>query len=198
MFASTTITSTRVYMFALAVADLLVCVYPCLVFSECVTGTVARLPLSCIIDASMTFSFERLAAVKRTHTHVQHGSTKYIIITDVAVRTSTILSDVARFMRNDPLVRISDSFVYVSCASIMITCYTLMPDAMLKKVRASQNQVGMQSLTRPSKPGTSHIIVSTIVHDARAKDPGLWYISTKDEANMQSSATTPVPVTTIN
>ena len=56
----------------------------------------------CINDI-LYVSFERLAADKRK----QHGSTKYIIITVVAVTTLTTLSEVARLMRHDRLVRIS-------------------------------------------------------------------------------------------
>ena len=45
-------TSTRVYMFALAVADLVVCVCPCILLS---TGIVAILIYCYVFDASRTF-----------------------------------------------------------------------------------------------------------------------------------------------
>ena len=69
-------TSTRVYIFALVVADSVVCVCTYLALSKCVTDLVTRLAFSYIINASLTcsmfllvfVSFERLVAVKRPHT----------------------------------------------------------------------------------------------------------------------------------
>ena len=69
-------TSTRVYMFALAVADLVVCVCPCIFLSTYVTDIVAKLLFFYILSTAITFSMfllvfvsiERLVAVKRPHT----------------------------------------------------------------------------------------------------------------------------------
>ena len=70
----------------------------------------------------------------------------------------TAVMDVARFMMCDRLSRISGSGVSVSCTFIIITCYVLMADALLKKVRASLNQVEVQRVTRSSQPGTLHTL----------------------------------------
>ena len=199
------ITSTRVYMFALAVADLMVCLSPCLYLSTLVTGVVATLSFYYIINTSITFSMfllvfvsiERLVAVKRPHTFSMdpQRAKKYVIIIVVAATIFMILTTVARLMRYNRLVIISISFVSISCAFIMITCYTLMAAALLKKVRTSQNQVGVLSVTRPSKPGTSHELISTVDDAAQANAKGPSSSSTKVEVNMQNSATKSVPVT---
>ena len=91
---------------------------------------------------------------------------KYTIIMVVAATLFTRVSMVARGIWHGLLFRISVSLVYVSCAITMIICYTLMAAAML-------NQVGMQNVTRSSKPGTSHVIDSTIDVAAQADDLGL-------------------------
>ena len=202
------ITSTRVYMFALAVADLVVCICPCIYVSTLVEDTVATWSFSYIINTSITFSMfllvfvsiERLVAVKRPHSFSMdpQRAKKYVIIIVVAATIFMILTSVATLMRYNLLVTISASFVSISCAFVMITCYTVMAAAMLNKLRASQNQVGMQSVTRSSKPGTSHLIVIAIDDSAQANDPGPSNTSTKVKANVQSSATTSVPVNATN
>ena len=201
-------TSTRVYMFALAVADLVVCVCPCLFLSARVTDAVAMFAIVYIIYTSITFSMfllvfvsiERLVAVKRPHTFSMdpQRAKKYTAIIVVVAPIFTTLLNLGMLMSYIRLVKISFSFVSVSCVIIMITCYTLMAAAMLKKVRASQNQVGVLSVTRPSKPGCSHRIISTIDDIARASDPGPSNFSTKVKANVHMSSTKPVPVTAAN
>ena len=153
-------TSMRVYMFALAVADLVVCV--CQYLALCDNDFVATLAFSYIISTSTTFSMfllvfvsiERLVAVKRPHTFSMdpQRAKKYMIIVVVAATIFTAVKDVTKFMRYDQFTKISGSCVSVSCTLIIITCYTLTAAALLKKVRASQNKVGVLSMTRPSKP----------------------------------------------
>ncbi|KAI0227046.1 hypothetical protein LSAT2_022498 [Lamellibrachia satsuma] len=199
------ITSTRVYMFALAVADLVVCVCPCLFFSTPVTDKEANLSFSFIINTSITFSMfllvfvsiERLVAVKRPHTFSMdpQRAKKYVIFIVVASTIFMILMTVANLMSYNLVVAISASFVSISCSLIMTTCYTLMAAALLKKVRPSQNQVGIQSVSRPSKPGTSHKVISPVENAAQANDPGPSNISTKLEGNVQNSAAKSMPVT---
>ena len=198
-------TSTRVYMFALAVADLVVCICPCIYVSTLVEDTVATWSFSYIINTSITFSMfllvfvsiGRLVAVKRPHRFSMdpRRAKKYIIMIVVAATIFMILTSVATLMRYNLLVTISATFVSISCAFIMITCYTVMAAALLKKVRTSHNRVGVLSVTRPLKPGTSHKVISTVEDAAQANDPGPSNISTKVEGNVQNTATKSVPVT---
>ena len=201
-------TSTRVYMFALAVADLVVCVCPFLYVSTSVTDIVAKLLFSYILNTSMTFSMfllvfvsiERLVAVKLPHTFSMdpQRAKKCIIIIGVAATIFITLTTVATLMRYNRLVIILVLFVSISCVFIMITCYILMAAALLKKFRASKNQVGVLSVTRTSKPGTSLNINSTIDGAAQANDPGPTNISKKVKGNVQNSATQSISVTATN
>ena len=199
------ITSTRVYIFALAVADLVVCLSSCLYFSTLVTGVVATLSFSYLVNTSITFSMfllvfvsiDRLIAVKRPHSFSMdpQRAKKYVIIIVVAATIFMTPLTVARLMRYNRLVISSASIVSISCAFIMITCYTLMAATLLKKVRTSHNRVGVLSVTRTLKPGTSHKVISTVDDAAQANDPGPSNISTKVEGNVQNSATKSVPGT---
>ena len=104
-------TSMRVYMFALAVADLVVCV--CQYLALCDNDFVATLAFSYIISTSTTFSMfllvfvsiERLVAVKRPHSFSMdpQRAKKYMIIIVVAATIFTAVKDVTKFMRYDDM-----------------------------------------------------------------------------------------------
>ena len=201
-------TSTRVYMFALAVADSSVCVCAFFVLFIGVTDLVTKLACSSVIDTSITFSMfllvfisiERLVAVKHPHSFTMEPqrAKKYIIIIVVVATIYRIVSGVSKFMRYGMFVRISESCVSVSCTFTMITSYTLMAAALLKKVRASRNQVEVLSVVRSLQPGTSHTVISTVDGAVRANDPGHSNIFTNVKGVAQNSAPKSVSVTATN
>ena len=201
-------TSTRVYMFALAVADSSVCVCAFFVLFLGVTDLVTKLACSSVIDTSITFSMfllvfisiERLVAVKHPHSFNMEPqrAKKYIIIIVVFAAIYRIVSGVSKCMRYGMFVRISESCVSVSCTFTMITCYTLMAAALLKKIRASRNQVEVLSVMRSLQPGTSHTVISTIDGAARANDPGHSNMLTNVKGIAQNSAPKSVSVTATN
>ncbi|KAI0207367.1 hypothetical protein LSAT2_007985 [Lamellibrachia satsuma] len=201
-------TSTRVYMFALAVADSMVCVCSCLVLSVGLTDFMTMLAFTSIISASLTFSMfllvfvsiERLVAVKRPHTFSMNPrrAKKYIIIIVVVATIFTTLTTVAMLMGYDKFIKIACSCMSVSCTLILITCYTLMAAALLKKVRVSRNQVGVLSVTRSSQPETSRAVIARVDYATRGNYPGSSNISMTVKANEESNARTSVPVTGIN
>ena len=191
-------TSIRVYMFSLAVADSLACFCVVLFLSVGVTDLVTMLAFSSVINTSFSFSMfllgfvsiERLVAVKRPHTFNMdpQRAKKYVIIITVAATIFITLTTVATLMRYDRFVRMSASCVSASCTFIMITCYTLMAAALLKKVRASRKQVGVLSVTPSSLEGTSRTVIAA-VDTVCSNDPGPSNISTMVKGNVHHGAT---------
>ena len=156
------------------------------------------LALSSIVDTSMTFSMlllvfvstERLVAVKYGHSFIVEPQTakKYIIIIVVVAAIKRTVSDMSKVMRYGMFARIPESCVSVSCTFIMIIFCTLMAAALLKKVRASRNQVCVLSVVWSLQPGTSHTVILRIDGVARAKDPRHSNILTNVKGIVQNSA----------
>ena len=100
--------------------------------------------------------------------------------------------------------RITCMRVSVSCTFIMITCYSIMAAALLKKnptlseSRRSVKRDAIYLSVPSSQPGTSHRLISKVNNAALANDPGPSNISTKVKPNVQGSARKSVPATATN
>ena len=167
-------TSTRVYMFALAVADSAVCVCG-IVLSTTQSGLMIRVALFYVINASILFSsfllvfvsIERLMAVRRPHSfnvNAQRAKKALIIIAVTAV-VSTSVDTVARLFRYKQFSRVYASCVALVCISIMTTCYILMAVTLLIRARASRKQIAVLKGTSvqvsvPSDAGSSRIFTN--------------------------------------
>ena len=103
--------------------------------------------------------------------------------------------EMAHVMRHSRFVDMFGICVLFSSALIMITCYTLMAVELLKKVLASWNQVGVQSVTRSTVPKNSESIISSGADSGHSYNPGHLNPPTMAEANGQSGAKQLVSVT---
>ena len=162
-------TSTRVYMFALAVADSSVCVCG-IVLSATQTGWVKRQVLLSVIDMSILFSsfllvfvsIERLMAVRRPHSFNVNAqrAKKALIVIAVIAAVGTSVNTVTRHSKFVQFRRAYSSCVALGCISTMTTFYILMAVTLLARARASRNQIAVSHETSeynpcPSQPGSS-------------------------------------------
>ena len=202
MFKMTT--STRVYMFALAVADSAVCISG-MVLTLTKSGFVTKVVFSYIIHVSATFSIfllvfvsiERLIAVKRPYSFSidPQRAKKAMTIIVVPATLFSIITKTAYNMRYTLYVKVFEMCTLSSCALIITVCYTLMAEELLKKVRASRNQVGVQSVTRSPAPRTSEFVVSTVAASGNSCNPGPSNLSNMAQANVQRGSTKSAQVT---
>ena len=157
--------STRVYMFALAIADSAVCVSG-IVLSVGYTDTATNFIFIEIIDVSTAFSvllltfvsIERFLAIIRPHTfslHPLRAKKSLGFITLVTCIFETLLRIVA-FTGNIHVFAILVVAMILSCSSVMVTCYTLIAVSLLQRARASRVKIGVINRTYSSpQPGTS-------------------------------------------
>ncbi|KAI0210415.1 hypothetical protein LSAT2_004843 [Lamellibrachia satsuma] len=168
-------TSTRVYMFALAVADSSVCVCG-IVLSATQTGWVKTQVLLCVIDMSILFSsfllvfvsIERLMAVRRPHSFNVNAqrAKKALIIIAVIATVGTSVNTVTRHCKFVQFRRVYSSCVALGCISTMTTFYILTAVTLLVRARASRNQIAVSHGTSeynpcPSQPGSSCLFTKT-------------------------------------
>ena len=162
VYARQTKTSTRAYMFALAVADLAVCL------SAIVLTRVAlnHLELQVVVwvgHSTVTFSalllafvsVERLLAVRRPHSFslsVERARRALAGIMVAAFACSTVLA-VARVFDYKLLFRLVSATVTLANVAIMIICYTLMGMTLLQKAK----RVNILTHSQYPTPGPSTV-----------------------------------------
>ena len=154
--------STRVYMFALAVADLAVCISgiglamlnfdhiteEVLVFSGHMSLTFSMMLLAFV-------SLERLMAVRRPHTFslcVHRAKRALLVIAAAAALTALVLT-VARANHNRMLLTFLPAFVILGNSVVMIFSYTLMAVTLL--MRAMHVRATVHAASKPSVPSCS-------------------------------------------
>ena len=168
-------TSTRVYMFALAVADSAVCVCG-IVLTATQKGLMKREAILYVINLSILISsfllvfvsIERLMAVKRPHSFNVNTRRvkKALIIIAVTAVVGTSVNTVARLCKYDQFRGLYNLIVPLLCISTMTTCYILMAVTLLIRTRASRKQIAVLQGTSehnpcPSEPGSSRILTKT-------------------------------------
>ena len=199
-------TSTRVYMFALALADLAVCL--CGIFLTAIKFATVVI-LIYFISVSINFSvvllvfvsIERLLAVKRPHTFSNNTrrAKRALIIICVAAAIFTSVSQVAFNMGYKSFCLALEISLISICTIVMVICYTLIAIGLLKKVCASRNQIGNENATRLPQPGCSSAVLSHRGDTARSTNLGPLHTCTKATQNEQNSATMkPVPSAVTN
>ncbi|KAI0235441.1 hypothetical protein LSAT2_014041 [Lamellibrachia satsuma] len=155
-------TSTRVYMFALAVADSAVCV----------CGIVLTTSLSLFIPRGVTFyvfdtmisfsmfllvfvSIQRLMAVRRPHSFnvkAQRAMIVLVIIAAISVAHTTVAT-VAQILMYRQFTHVFLWGTICVCVLIMITCYSLVVASIVKRARISSNRIGVLNVMVLSEPG---------------------------------------------
>ena len=156
-------TSTRVYMFALAVADLMVCI--CGIVLTTLKFDYISLGITMyILHTALTFSalllafvsIERLLAVRRPHTFSLSSlrAKRALVGIAVAAVVFTMVEIVASVKRYRLVLLVVPGVVTVTSVVTMIICYSLMAITMLMNVRYSYRNVGVSSSTPAPGPPT--------------------------------------------
>ena len=201
-------TSTRAYMFALALADLAVCV--CGISMLVAVKTLETyVILIYIINAAINFSvvllvfmsIERFVAVRSPHTFNMNirRAKKALIIIAIAVAIFTCVNQVARIMDHTFISVVLETALVGSGTIIMIICYTLIAAGQLTKACASRKKIAPENVAPLPETGTSREVMPDSVVIARSCNPGPSYISpvtTEDEQN--NAVVKQVPLTVIS
>ena len=156
-------TSTRMYMFALAIADLEVCTIGVLLTSVKFTKFTLEIITFCM-HASIVFStlllafvsIERLMAVRRPHSFSlspRRAKWALVGIAFVAVFCAMGLT-IARVNKYRLLRRAFTLFFTIPSVMVMIGCYTIMAVTVLMNVRAVHRNVGVANMTPVQGPST--------------------------------------------
>ena len=184
-------TSTRVYMFALAVADSAICVCG-IVLSTALTGSVTTKAMIYVIDMSIGYStcllvfvsIERLIAVRRPHSFTVNAerARKALIIIAVVAVVFTTVHNAERLMQIEQFKEVFGLFVLFGCILTMATCYILIAATLLGRARATRNQIAVQPGSSPSQPGSSHMFPK-VEGLARQPDSGVSNIIMKVKIN---------------
>ena len=157
--------STRVYMFALAIADSAVCVSGIVLlvgYTDIVTQFIFLETINVFIIFAMlilTFvSFERFLAIRRPHTFslLPLRAKKSLGYITLATCIFEILLRILYFSGSEDVFKILIVALILSCFTVMVTCYSLIALSLLQKVRASRVKTGVINPTYSSpQSGTS-------------------------------------------
>ena len=161
-------TSTRVYLFALAVAVTAICVAGIVVtasLTNVFTQMIVILIMSLAINYSvvlLTFvSVERLLAVRRPHSFTMNprrAKMALLIIALYVIVFTALQGTLVAFTGRSIFHAISQFCVVFSSTTVMIFCYTLMAYELLKKIRNSRRNVGVHNIGHLAESGGSNQI----------------------------------------
>ena len=188
-------TSTRVYMFALAVADLMVCI--CGIVLTTLKSDYISLGITMYsMHTALTFSalllafvsIERLLAVRRPHTFSLSSlrAKRALMAIAVAAVVFTMVETVASVKRYRLLLLVIPAVVTVTSVVVMIICYSLMAITMLMNVRYSYRNVGVSSSTPAPGPPTVPT-VTYLIPDGKTR---------VDVTSSTNNTLSPIPKTT--
>ncbi|KAI0223960.1 hypothetical protein LSAT2_024974, partial [Lamellibrachia satsuma] len=133
-------TSTRVYMFALAVSDLSVCIFGIVLTTVKFDNISQVITLYCAYTSVMFsvfllafVSIERLLAVRRPHTFSLSSlrAKRALVVIAVVAAVCVLVVTVARIKHYTRLRQVSLAVIIVSNVVVMVVCYTLMAVTML-------------------------------------------------------------------
>ena len=159
-------TSTKVYMFALAISDSALCVCG-IGLTVAITDFVTVLIFHCIISASIVFSMfllvfvsiERLIAVRRPHSFnvKAQRAKKAIIVIAAASVVFTTITTMPQLKQYKQFHRVFKMCTILTSVFVMSTCYTLLVLTLLKRHRNSKYHV-----TERSGPSELSSVTSTV------------------------------------
>jgi len=160
-------TSTRVYLFALAVADTSICVGGIVltasltnVFTQMIIILITSLAINYSVVLLTFVSVERFLAVRRPHSFTMNprrAKTALIIIALYVIVFTALQGALVAFTGRMIFHAISQ-FCFVFCSTtVMIICYTLMAYELLKKKRHSRRKVGVHNVAYLAEPGGSKV-----------------------------------------
>ena len=174
-------TSTRVYMFALAIADLTICV-SAIILTRVAMSYVELQIMLYIGPLSITFfafllsvvSIDRLLAVRRPLSVTfssQRAKRSVVVITLAAALYSAVVT-VTRVFEYRLLFLLTSAVMSLSSTAVMIICYSLMAVTLLKNARTARRQVCAVTNTPTPTAGPSTVSqrMSTDVNNIRTDD----------------------------
>ena len=172
-------TSTRVYMFALAVSDLTVCISGIVLttvkfdnISQVITLYCAHTSIMFSVFLLAFVSIERLLAVRRPHTFSLSSlrAKRALVVIAVAAAVCILVLTVARIKQYTRLRQVSLAVIIVANVVVMVSCYTLMAVTMLMKVRTARRNVGVASRTPVPGPSTVPAVATVVSKLAATPD----------------------------
>ena len=156
--------STRVYMFALAVADTIICLGGILL-GNARYGMTLQFILTLFGDFGLNFevhllafvSTERLMAVCRPHQFNRSATRAKVILSIIAVVTfcGATLMAVGDMWNYWQIHTVIPMIILVVCVTVMIVCYVLIAAKLLHAARCSRNSVGVVNSTQTNTTATS-------------------------------------------
>ena len=189
-------TSTRVYMFALAIADLTVCVVgvvmtaPYVIFNEYWTKIFEHLFWASVYFSVILLAFvsiERLIAVKRPHAFSMDSRRAKTALLIIAL-ISTLCTTVTKVTYRNKTEVFEIAFIS-SGIIVMIICYTLIAVGQLKKICCARNRIANENVARLRNVEPSSAGPSRCADTAQSIKPGPSCVSiAAKENNMLNSA----------
>ena len=177
IYARNMATSTRVYVFALAVADTVVCMCAiCVKVLSTTYGVIVFLTYMSMQTVAIAFSIlllafvsaERLMAVWRPHKFSLsplRAKVALALLLVPAGATSAVLI-VARVKGYKLWLQVLPLVITVTSFAVMIVCYSLVAIILLIKLRASNRKVGIASKTQvPSCSTVPNVTIGTAMAD---------------------------------
>ena len=157
-------TSTKVYMFSLAVADSAVCICGIVLTSAKIDHTALNVILY-FVDFAITLSIymlafvsvERLVAVWRPHSFSLSAlrAKAALAVIAVAAAVSGGILTIARMHRHKDLARVFPMLVTLVSVLVMIVCYSLVAVKLLRNAAAGRVNVGVLTPAQSVEPGPS-------------------------------------------
>ena len=147
-------TSIRMYMFALAVVDLIVCIYGIVLATDTFDYVLfsfatffAYMSTLYSMYLLVFVSVERLLAVRHPYkfsVSVQRAKRALVAIT-IAAGVSAMMISVGRLLLYGWFVKVFQVTAILSSVAVMIVCYTLMAITVVMKERAAHTSIGVAS-----------------------------------------------------
>ena len=167
VYSQTLNTSTRVYMFALAVVDTLVCL-SVIVYTDRRLGRVVKLLAFFALNVSVVFSvlvltfvaMERYVAVCRPlvfSVSVRRAKIALTVITAVTFALGTMVT-IVRLFELELLYRVLCAMLVITCVVVIVVCYILLALSLIRRVRLAKVQHGIQSIQ--TQPGQADELAS--------------------------------------
>ena len=198
MYITKMSTSTRVYLFALAVSDTVICL-SAIAQTLAITNYVIALANYLVTIVLLLFSIlllvfvsvERLIAVRRPHTFDMNPTRAKIHLT-VLLACAILISTGSKFANSQKSIQFVAIFLaslLIGSSVIMLVCYTLIAMTLLKKAMTFRNQVAAitsQISSHSSNPPNTNVTFVTGRSEASTSVTAVTKIISKQKQNAKS------------
>ena len=183
VYLSKLTTSTRMYMFALAIADMTVCTCGILVTTtdyeyirHQINVDMIYMGVAFSVLLLAFISIERLLTVRRPHSFSLSSTRakRALVVIAVLATVGGSTVAVARAKRYKLLNHMVAAMVIATSVVVMIVCYTLMAITLMLRARAVKCDVGSASTSTGQGPST---VPSVIIHASAKSNPSTGVMS---------------------